>query len=503
MLSSRPSLSQTPAAIRSSNGPATGGRGTTPRPVIASLFQPLPMWIWVLTGAVMLWSMITPQPLLTAFCVLALPVMASLLLFRGESPILFWCCALQWLQAAGAVFYSGFYGVELDVALSAPQQETATWLSVTAVLVLSVGMRLALNPRGRGEAVGAVMVREAAGMNLDRAFWLWALSFVVATIAGAVGWLITSIHQFLVPFTNVKWVFFLILAYSCFCQRKGFWFLGIAMMIEFANGLLGFFSSFKEVLFMFVIAAQTVRIKLQPKMGAIVVLVLTLGVVTSVFWSTIKPDYRAFLSRGWEKGGASMMERFDWLTERMARYDSKTFNRGIHTLINRVSYTSLFGQTLNHVPRFEPHTNGELWYGAVKHVFTPRFIFRKKEIVDDSERARRFTGMRIAGRESGTSMGIGYVTESYVDFGQYGMFVPIFLLGLMMGRIYQVAISNRQSTLLGVSIGTALLFSVLYGFETSNVKIFGTLVLLSLAYWALNKVLAKDILAWLRRPALR
>lgn len=470
-------------------------------------FQPLPVWVWIVSLVFSIWAFTTPYPLLTAASVLALPFMASMLVFKGEPPILFLCCALQWLQAVAALFFCGIYGTTLDVALDAPKLEMAVTLSLVGIVLLALGMKLSLSSWARGDVVASAMASDSARLNISRVFWLWVASFLVGMLAAAVGWRVTSLHQFIVPFTNTKWVFFFILAYQALTTKKGLWYLGIAVFIEFANGLLGWFSSFKEVLFFFIVVAMGVRIKMSVPMILAVIAALVLGFVTSVFWSVIKQDYRFFISRGVEgaHGGGDMpiMQRVEWLMSRVGKIDSESFDRGTRNLLSRVSYIALFGNTLNHVPKFEPHARGELWGGAVKHVLMPRIIFRDKKVLDDSDRARRFTGLRLAGRESGTSIGIGYMAESYADFGKFGMFIPVFILGLIMGRVYQVATFNANSTLLGVAIGTAILFSAKHAFETSNVKIFGSLVLLCLAYWALNKFMGKGIMNWLRTAPLK
>ncbi len=78
----------------------------------------------------------------------------------------------------------------------------------------------------------------------------------------------------------------------------------------------------------------------------------------------------------------------------------------------------------------------------------PRFLFPDKPVLDDSERTRTYTGMNVAGMEQGTSIGIGYIGESYVDFGPVKMFAPIFLLGLLYGLIYRFFVTKTRYTLL-------------------------------------------------------
>jgi hypothetical protein len=67
-----------------------------------------------------------------------------------------------------------------------------------------------------------------------------------------------------------------------------------------------------------------------------------------------------------------------------------------------------------------------------------------------------------------------------------------------MGRIYQVAIRNPHSAMLGTGIGTALLFSLLQSFAMSNAKILGSVIVLCLAYWALNRTFGAQVVAWLK-----
>ncbi|MFN0076476.1 MAG: hypothetical protein ACKVY0_08380 [Prosthecobacter sp.] len=482
--------------------PVQGGRGIRQRKATLGLFQPLPAWAWIAAFVLTLASLTTIYPLLTAVCVLTLPVCASLLLFKGESPILFACCGMQWLQVVVTVFYCDFYGVTMATVLEGPEVERATLLCVIGILALALGMRLALSTAGRGGEVAGVLEADAGRFDMARIFQFWIFTSALGTIAEGVGWRVVSLHQFVVPFYNLKWVFFFMLSYIVLLRDRGYGLLLIAMAVEFVTGFLGWFSSYKEGLIMFLIVAMTLRRSMNGRLRAGMIAVILLGSVTSVFWASIKADYRMYNSGGKEgTHGLSrhtITERLNWLADRVSRMDEKTLDLGMRMLLARLQYVALFGQTLSHVPRFEPHANGELWLGAVKHVLMPRFIFRSKETLDDSERARRFTGLRLSGGESGTSIGIGYMAESYADFGSVGMFVPVFLLGVLMARIYQVALRNKHSAMLGTAIGTAMLFAVLQAFATSNAKLVGSLVLLSLAYWAMNKVYGERVMRWLK-----
>ena len=410
---------------------------------------------------------------------------------------------MQWLQAAAATLYCDLFDLPMEIAFGAPQMETAAWLSLLGVLVIAFGMRIALSSMRRGRIVARAMEADVNRWQFERVVILWLGSWMIGVLASAIGWRYPSVHQFFVPLTQVKWIFFYIMSYTALRSGRNLFALALIVMVEFFGGFLGWFSSYKEVLLMVIIAAITTQLKLRPLQIIVIGIVGSVLLATSIFWASIKNDYRYFVSGGREGAHGlvvvSVSDQFHFLHERLIRMDADRIEDGVKRLISRVSYTQLFGNTLEYTPRFEPHSKGELWLGAMKHVLMPRIIFRNKVRTDDSERARRFTGMRVAGTEGGTSIGIGYFAESYADFGKAGMFVPLFLIGVLMGLIYDRSLLNRQSCLLGSAIGTTIIFSMLQVFAMSNMKIIGGLILLCLGFWALNGVLGAGIIRWVRR----
>ena len=152
------------------------------------------------------------------------------------------------------------------------------------------------------------------------------------------------------------------------------------------------------------------------------------------------------------------------------------FVSGLDNMILRVSYTNLFALTLINVPDSVPYEHGALWLGALKHIVTPRLFFPEKADISDSDRTNIYTGVQVAGTERGTSIGIGYVAESYVDFGPIWMFAPIFVLGVFFGLIYRFFVVRSRSKLICSAIGSAIVIFGAYTIETSNIKIVGGIV---------------------------
>jgi hypothetical protein len=477
-----------------------GDHGPLIRPRASGLIQPLPLWVWIVAFAGALWGGMSIYPLLTAACCLSLPIMASLLFIKGESPILLACCAMQWLQVVALVFYADVYSTPLEKVIDFPELERATWLSLGGILVLAVGMRTALDSVGRGAVMAARMEKNLGKLSLVRLFVIWLIAFVLASSVMAIAWKFGSLRQFATPIGTIKWVFFYLLAYRVLVRDEGYRFLVTAVMLEFVSGFTGYFGSFKEGIMMLLIVVIGLPRGMNLRIRGIALAFITLGFFASLFWSVVKVDYRNYLQHQWrQKGGATTMDKLEVIRMLISRMDAQKMEEGFKSTVARVSYIGFFGSVLSHVPAGEPHSDGELWLGAVTHVLTPRILFPDKKVLDDSARARRFTGMRLAGMESGTSIGIGYMAESYADFGSLGMYLPICALGLLMGSIYRVCCRNKNSTLLGVAIGTAIIFANVLSFEASNVKIVGSLVTLSLAYWALNSFFGTGLMRWLMK----
>lgn len=468
------------------------------RPRASGLIQPLPIWAWIVAVAGALWGLTGIYPILTAACCLTLPIVASLLFIKGESPILFACCGMQWLQVVVLVFYADAYGATLERVLEYPELEKATWLSLAGIIVTAIGMRSALDSFGRGNVMAAKMEKNLEKLSIVRLFLAWLVTFVIASTIGAIAWKFGALRQFATPIGSIKWVFFYLLAYRVLARDENYHFLLSIVMIEFVSGFTGYFGNFKEGIFMLIIVATGLPRGMNLRIRSLMLVFMTLGFFASLFWAVIKVDYREYQVQKWrQKGGASAVEKLEVIKTLLSRMDAKTMEEGFKATVARVSYVGLFGSVISHVPSVEPHSNGELWLGAITHVLTPRFLFPDKKVLDDSARARRFTGIRLAGMEEGTSIGIGYMAESYADFGSLGMFFPVYLLGLFMGRIYRYFCLNPHSTLLGVAIATAINFSVIQAFATSNVKLVGSLVVLCLAYVALDAVFGKSLMRWL------
>jgi hypothetical protein len=238
------------------------------------------------------------------------------------------------------------------------------------------------------------------------------------------------------------------------------------------------------------------------------VLVVSVLVVSTLilgaFWTAVKTDYRSYVSGG----QAAQVVEVDYidslhkLVELSQNLDLETLLVATGFFLDRLSYIEYFGDTLLVVPEQAPHTYGELWLDAMVRPFMPRLLFPDKSVIHDSDRTRQYTGLMVADHESGTSISIGYMGESYIDFGILGMMVIIFVFGFLLGRIYRWLVNGDQSRgLLGISLASAVLIQTAL-LESSITKVFGGLTVTLLVVWLFLHFVAPKYLGWmLVRPA--
>ena len=149
-----------------------------------------------------------------------------------------------------------------------------------------------------------------------------------------------------------------------------------------------------------------------------------------------------------------------------------------------------------------PHENGALWLDAITRPFMPRLFFPSKTAINDSERTNYYTGLAVAGAEEGTSISLGYVAESYIDFGAIYDGTAVRPGVDFGGLLSQNAYFDRPRTLLGRSLATGTIYGATF-LELSITKVFGNLVVTILVSWVILRFFAPLYLPWLRTPAAR
>ena len=178
-------------------------------------------------------------------------------------------------------------------------------------------------------------------------------------------------------------------------------------------------------------------------------------------------------------------ERMEKLYELVSSLDGRDLSQAAESLGDRIGYVNFFAAVIKRVPRVLPHEGGALWLDSATRPFMPRMFFPEKTSIEDSQRTQYYTGLKVAGRQQGTSISIGYMGESYIDFGKVGMMLPIFALGLLLGAVYRWMLTQKYSS---KAVGMGMATATLYGaalLETSITKLMGGLVVAILVSWLL------------------
>jgi hypothetical protein len=141
-------------------------------------------------------------------------------------------------------------------------------------------------------------------------------------------------------------------------------------------------------------------------------------------------------------------------------------------------------------------------WDAISRPFMPRILFSDKSIIDDTERTNFYTG-GVVGNYAGTSISLGWIAETYIDFGQYLMMGAILLIGYFYGRVYRWCLDGSGTRgLLGFGLASVVA-SAGVSLESSFTKTFGGVVVLILIVWVIGKFAVPRWCPWLVTTASR
>lgn len=441
---------------------------------------------------VALLAMASANPLLSIGSLLLLFLLVAMLWRPGEPPALLYAMAYHWMQASILVIYANVEGTRLDTLGYGVEVESATWLTLVSIFVVALGMRAGAG-RNYGGVAQASVSAIAKLLSVWRLFVASLVAIALATVVSRLAYVVPGLVQPLLAVTLLRWVVVYLFTYTVLTQHRGYRYLAVVFAVEILIGFLGFFSDFKTVLIVMLLAALTSPTALRGvrfrTAGLLTVLILGLGIV----WTGVKSEYRDFLNQGTGQQVVlvPVAERIGKLAQLVGDMGPSRFGDSMVTLVERVTYVYYFGQAMETVPRYIAHEDGLLWRQAVAGALVPRLLNPAKRVIDDSERTSYYTGNRVAGAEEGASISLGYVAESYIDFGPVGMMAPLFLWGLFVGWLYRLLIRSTRFPLFGYGCATVLVALDVSALEQSNLKMVSAFLLGFLVLYLSQKFLAR------------
>jgi hypothetical protein len=179
----------------------------------------------------------------------------------------------------------------------------------------------------------------------------------------------------------------------------------------------------------------------------------------------LQPGKEKFRLQYWRAGASeSYVERFTfWMSSSWSAWEQTILNPDEGQAKNLADATlwrlSLLQQTANvmeSTPQRIPYQNGRL-YSYMFVTFVPRLFWPDKPSVNESNRWYQ-VAYRLTSRDNlnGVSIAVGYLPESYINFGWFGPPVVMFGLGILLGLFDKILLRPSSGLLLN-SIGVSLL----------------------------------------------
>ena len=435
-------------------------------------------------------SFFLPNTLLLIYGLIALILIINVTWPKGHLPIILVCLIFQWIQSITKIFQATLQNKSVNEFAGSAFASKAIFLSITAVVIVSIGFHVMIRNTDRYRSI----FDDQNVYQEKKLFKLFLFLFFFSQLLLAISsFLPASLGQIILSLSYAQWVGYGILFIGTLKQKGNIKFLVIAFIMEMAINLFGYFSSFREVILYTAILCLPFLKRLN--FAFLLVYSITFYIIFQFFigWTGIKNDFRSNLN---SSADLTYTQRASSFYELYSNFDD--FEEAQEDGLDRLAYTDMLMYSLETVPNSKAHENGKLWLGAIQHIIMPRFLFPNKKILNDSEKANLYTGKEWAGAEEGTSISIGYIAESYVDFGSVIMFLPLFFIGLGVGFIYKKINHLKTSSIITFSLlATALFFTKLSLLETSGDKLIGAITMNFLILYCFGFYSSKKILNYI------
>ena len=421
---------------------------------------------------------------------------------RGEFPLLLFVFLMPWLQASTSIFYSNYLGIQLqNYSDYRGEMELAVILSLAGLVAMAIGMRLGAGKPAPALTRGALAI--ASQRPLSQWFNIYLIAAVLSYSLTSVAYISPGLTQFILAVENLKWAFFFMLGFAATVRGalRSPYFV-IPFLGEFMMSAGGFFSDFKTVFIVSILAVSAVSRPSNARTTLGVALFASVLIILGAAWSSVKTEYRHYVSGGTgdQVVVVDYLTRVSKLASMVSNLDGSALSEGFDKLLHRFSYVEFFSAELDYIPNIRPYQDGAITADAVLRPFTPRLLFPEKNAIDDTERTRQLTGVKLQLTRQ-TSISVGYVGEFYADFGVPAMFAALLAVGWLYGRAFNWLINDRRfAGPFGMGLACAVLMQV-GALENSFTKIFGGLVVSLLACWAIAHYVIRPYCPWvLLRP---
>ena len=387
--------------------------------------------------------------------------------------IITFCLIFQWFQVFANVLFGDFLQLPVNELYHTSNGDFAVYLSLIGILVISIGIYTIV----RKIKIPTIqqLQEEVVKFSFRRLIIVYLIISFLYPFLVSFGYQYGGLLQAIYIFLSFKWVLFVIITYHVLLTKKNKNILFLIIAVEFILGLTGYFSSFKTPLLYLVIASLTFKKEVYAKDIIRFLILLGVAVPLILLWQGIKPEYRKILNGGTRQQNVTI-GKGDALSTVLDLATNITEEQKKFAVINtfeRLAYTQFFSYTLDRVPKILPYENGDLWLNSLGFTFLPRILFPDKGSLDASAKTNRYTGLNFTRAAQGTSVSLGYFVDGYIDFGYVGMFIPLLIIGLIVGFIYWYFVTMKLNLIFNYALISVILLENFMAFEIDGTKLIG------------------------------
>jgi hypothetical protein len=272
-----------------------------------------------------------------------------------------------------------------------------------------------------------------------------------------------SVNQLIQSASIVQKAFLLLLVYMLLLKKSRVNAIIIVILVgEFLLGFTGYFSDFKEIVLSIMVAYLTVHERIKSSVLFKMVIGVFFLFFVLVFWSYVKPKYREYVNGGSRQQVVvvSKEQSLGYLWNNLKSFDKPSFNTGVAILLERIENMTLYFKVQERVPADIPYAEGDNTMSTIKFLTLPRSLNPNKGTLDPSVKASYYTGIKMATAGEGTSIALGYFTDFFIDFGLYGMIIPLGLVALFIGWAARKIIQSKNNRLFNYSLLIGTVFTM-------------------------------------------
>jgi len=402
----------------------------------------IPNPLYIIASFFLMSSIISGIYVLEIFTSFLLLIILFGLFYRiNEAPVIVFALSFQWLSISISHLYLLFVDSSQEELLWRPFYSLeyinqTYWLSIIGLLAFALGIKFAII-NVKVKQISTSLLNKYDTFKIIILYIAFTILFV--PISNLIRFVVPGLFQAFTILNFFKWTLFFLMIYISFKKNEHKKIVLTIIFIEIILGFSGIFSEFKDYLLLFPIVYLSFN-KIQSRKQIIILTTLAIVLINiGAIWSYVKGEYRMFLSGG-KRAQIVIVDKKEALNklwELTTKVNAETYKMGFEALIKRIFFLEYFSATVSYTTKHDKYLNGETWENAIKHVLMPRILFPNKKAIDDSKQTMKLTGIYLADASQGTSISVGYMAESFADFGGFFMHFAIFFLGFFLGSIYK------------------------------------------------------------------